>query len=698
MMNLLQRNVSAILTDHDRFALSTVKGNTTPMTFLIFTCSYVLASALMILPLLCFNTTKGTLKRRNSNLAEETQGLELDDMRTRNRESMTNTARTDGSSARDLFGRGVQQRDSVLQNQDVDATVQNEGIHGDTSSAQNTIPPPLLMDESLHNYSLELSAPMAHFSPGALSKSNNNNNNNNNYYAFAQVPAAEQHSAVSAATTTRIHSGRKRNLRWVMEDVRTSARILFPTQLESVRIKGRAQSIRRSVASERQSAASEEGGSAASRGASWTLPPGKAPLSQHSRSMMSDAATSVLDEEVVAGEAAYYRNRYMQRSRKSRQRSTRSLTTASEQQSVLQPLEADALSPDDAADASDPGREAPVQFYNEESPALPFAWLESNKGPMGFLAPLFELVEPEFETQRILRLAFPIVALGIADPIQRLVLISILSYFVGVEAMIAFVLTILLLRLTTEEVSAAIVDTEATMIHNAMAHGGEAAFYLTGQYMQLALIMQIFFLGPILLMWVFCMDRVVAWLASGAVADIAVLAGQYARIIVVDYIIRGCTKTLILPFRLKGQDYAARNTEIVGTILTILAIVVVVKVDVNFRGQPTLVVVGIVQVIGTATKAIVKIAFVFMKGWFTPFKLGFFGELTLKVSKTYEELVGSLCTRLSSVVRPVGDLAVRYTVYLQSFFAAQDSHQCGVFFVTALPLFLGSLLELREVS
>jgi Na+-driven multidrug efflux pump len=174
------------------------------------------------------------------------------------------------------------------------------------------------------------------------------------------------------------------------------------------------------------------------------------------------------------------------------------------------------------------------------------------------------------------------------------------------------------------------------MIQMAMIEGGDSAFYLTGQYIQLALIMQILIGVPIFVTWVFVMEFVVGWLLSYSSPNIAELAARYAKVVVIDYLIRACGRTFMIPYLMDGPAPFDRIIEVVGNILTILAIIVVLKVEQGMEERTTLVTVAWIQVVSSIAKTTTKVAFVILKRWFYPYQDGFFGSFTLLVSRPLE--------------------------------------------------------------
>lgn len=397
----------------------------------------------------------------------------------------------------------------------------------------------------------------------------------------------------------------------------------------------RAQAVRRFVHAERQQAGSaiDEAGSGTtrSRDPSWLMSqrPGRRPSLSQTSSRMSDAAGFVLTGEVVDGESDFYRQRFYERARKSRRR--RSVSSAASDFSLMPPLNPEALAPEDAADANDPGRAN--AFHYQDAPPPPRATFSDTGFCLSRCGGFLDCVEPDSEMRRILRIAVPSVAGAVADKVLRLVLIGIISYYINTQSMVAFVLVTIFLRLTVDAVSGSVTDTEVTNIQTAMAGGGEDAFYKSGQIIQLALIVQILLSVPLLVGWVFGIKSLVNWLLSGVKGspEVVDLAFEYMQVIVLDYFFRVVGKTFLVPFHMNGRAPFETIIDVVGAVLTMIAIGVVAGTGANVGDRPTLVSVAWIQVINSVVKFICKVAYVCLKGWFQPYRDGFFGRLTLLV-------------------------------------------------------------------
>ena len=431
-------------------------------------------------------------------------------------------------------------------------------------------------------------------------------------------------------------------------------------------------SVQRLVQQERhaQEASQHEGSSHASqsRGSSWNSRGTGMSYGAGRGGRASEVANEMLESQAIEGEAEFYRQRYIERSAAQSQQQRQAqeaqnsvgssfarrylmsskrtsgapsvVSRTSSGRSRMPRLSPDVVSPDDAADAFDTGVSLSPE-RNENDQPTPQA---------GCCGNLLELAEPDQEARRILGLAAPSTLGAVAEPCFRLGMVAIISHFIDVDSMIAFVLVILFVRITTEELSGAITDAESSMLHQALSMGGDDGFLAAGQQMQLAVVMQLLTAIPILLGWALAMKPLVSWLIPEN-DHVSELASQYTQIIVVDYGLQAASRAFLLVFHLTGQGQFELYVDMCGTAVTIVCIALAA----SLADEPSLNDIALIQLAIGVSKIVAKIVFVTRRGLLQPYRVGFFGRLSLL-----------------------------------------DRQAVWSFMMTMLPLLMGSLVELRE--
>jgi hypothetical protein len=379
------------------------------------------------------------------------------------------------------------------------------------------------------------------------------------------------------------------------------------------------------------------GGSRFSR-SSWGVDGQVIPLKK-SRAI-SGAAGTYLDDEAIDGEFEFYRKRYLEQHHqvqkaRQHQKTTRtpsiSGNSISEIGSMMPPLSSSVLAPQDAADANDPGRIPNPMKYRTTTISASGEYVNAPGDSLSSylstaVSHLIDLAEQNYESQRIVSLAIVPTISAMAEPLFRMVLVAIISNYIDTDSMVAYVLVILFIRITTMEISGAIADAESNMLQDAfILHGsGDIGFFHAGQTMQLAIFFQLMIGLPVLLMWCFTMDDVVLWLVDDS--RIAEIASTYSGVIIIDYLVRSASRSFMLPFHLLGHGQFEKYVDIIATVLTVVAIAIVAT-----SNDLSLTAIGWIQVIIGVAKFSTKVAYVVLRGWFAPYRDGLLKSWACKV-------------------------------------------------------------------
>jgi hypothetical protein len=358
-------------------------------------------------------------------------------------------------------------------------------------------------------------------------------------------------------------------------------------------------------------------------------------VGEASKKGMSDIATSVLEEQIRM-DGTVFLNQAAIINMQSRQRFLRSSRggsfSAASAPSIMSSI-VDDITPNDAADADDPGR---GNVFQAPDPVV----VHKDPIKMGCISSLIEnvveLVEPDPEMKRVIRLAFPLTLGAISEPLFRTTTVAFIANYVGSESMIAYVLVVLFVRLTSEELSGAIIDALSSFLQTAFYSGEGDSTYLAGQYVQLAVLLQLVLGIPLLIVWAFVMEDAVEWLVQSS--EIATIAGGYTRIIVFNYLALAVSRTYTVIFHICGHEHFESFIDFGASALTMVAVACVVglvdEVDLNA--------VAYAQLMIGVTASLAKIAYPVLRGWVKPFRKGMVENLALFQVRPCVEL----CCRL----------------------------------------------------
>ena len=350
--------------------------------------------------------------------------------------------------------------------------------------------------------------------------------------------------------------------------------------------------------------------------------PKMTPSRGHSLRNMSDVASTVLDEQSNDGRTLFFgRSASLNRSR-FRLRRRGSFSSASElSHTSRMPSIVDDISPNDAADADDPGIGNIFQGVDTTGDKDGFGVR------LGCLTSTFEnllaLAEPEAEIIRVWRLSVPLTLGAMSDPFFRLIMMAFISNFLGTESMIAYLLVNLFVRLTSEQLSGAIIDALSSFVEAVLHSADGEGSFLAGQYVQHAVLLQLLLGVPLLAVWGMLMGDVVEWLVqSSAIAEIA---ENYTRMVVFGYLAQALGRTVTVVFHICGYERFESIIDFSACAMTMVAVACIV----SLVEDASLVMVGYVQLLTGIAAAMAKISYPALRGWMRPFWKGMAQNIAL---------------------------------------------------------------------
>jgi len=365
--------------------------------------------------------------------------------------------------------------------------------------------------------------------------------------------------------------------------------------------------------------------------------------------MMSDVASSILTDDLEGppignnGTAhrvvLHYHQQYHRRTpgRQSFHSSTGSSLTSSDHiMSVVRDAD---IGPNDAADAGDPGRVNSLQYVEQlerEQQLQQQEIISVCCGPAAIWKPaticaaidaLIALAEPDIELQRIIAIGIPLTLGAMSTTFFHLIISVSISNFISIEAMVAYVITHLLLGLTRELVGS-ISDAQSTLCSHALSMGD---WRLAGQYAQIAILFIILVNIPLIFLWGKFMEPVVYWMVGKA--DIAQLAKEYTNVVLLwQLVLQGISRALTVLFHLTGHEAYETQCALAEGIIQLVCVTCIAAIK---KEEATLAVVGGVQFMIAIAAFVAKIVNAFLRRWLRIFTIGMCHTCALRASTKF---------------------------------------------------------------
>ena len=148
------------------------------------------------------------------------------------------------------------------------------------------------------------------------------------------------------------------------------------------------------------------------------------------------------------------------------------------------------------------------------------------------------------------------------------------------------------MRLTSEELSSAIIDALSAFVQASVGKtfvDANKSYYMAGQYIQLAFLLQVLLNVPLLVSWVFFMEPFIMWLVADR--TIAMYAKEYAAIVVFGYMMQALSRTITVVFHIGGNEHFESIIDLVAAVVQVVSIACVL----TFAHEASLNTVGGIQ-------------------------------------------------------------------------------------------------------
>ena len=231
-----------------------------------------------------------------------------------------------------------------------------------------------------------------------------------------------------------------------------------------------------------------------------------------------------------------------------------------------------------------------------------------------------EIIQYDQETNRILILGIPFVVSAVAVALFDAVTLALVSKYLGVEALSAFIVTNVLLGLTDTFIKG-VADALNTVCSHAI---GADNNFLAGQYTQIALMIYVIGSVPLCVCWWFLMDDAIR--LFGMNERVVEIGAQYTKVVMFDYMAVGMFDTFTALLDVSGYALPATIMDLVAASLDLLSVWLLLM----FVEGMDLFWVGMAQMVSSVVIYAVFVCFVVCKGWIDPFKSGLVHSFGLK--------------------------------------------------------------------
>lgn len=238
----------------------------------------------------------------------------------------------------------------------------------------------------------------------------------------------------------------------------------------------------------------------------------------------------------------------------------------------------------------------------------------------GRCASMLAIVKCDRETNRLVALGGPFTVAAVSEAFFDAITLAIVSNYLGVDALSAFVIVNLLIGITDKFVKG-VADALNTVCSHAI---GAENYSLAGQYVQIAMVLYILCSVPIVACWWFLMDDCMR--LFGMDAHVVAMGADYAKVLIFDYVAVGLFDAFTALLDVSGYALHATVFDVLaGTIDVVSVWLLLMYVD-----EMNLFWVGVTQLGTSVVLYLICGTFAVYRGWLDPFWSGMTKTFALK--------------------------------------------------------------------
>ena len=238
----------------------------------------------------------------------------------------------------------------------------------------------------------------------------------------------------------------------------------------------------------------------------------------------------------------------------------------------------------------------------------------------GRCASMLAIVKCDRETNRLMVLVGPFTVDAVSGAFFGAVTLAIVSHYLGVDALSAFVIVNLLIGMTDTFVGG-VADSLNTVCSHAI---GAENYSLAGQYVQIAMVLYILCSVPIVACWWFLMDDCIR--LFGMDAHVVAMGADYAKVVIFDYVAGGLFDEFIALLDVSGYALPATMFDVLGGAIDMMSVWLLLM----YVEEMNLFWVGVAQLGTSVVLYIIFGTFAVYKGWLDPFWSGMTKTFALK--------------------------------------------------------------------
>lgn len=283
--------------------------------------------------------------------------------------------------------------------------------------------------------------------------------------------------------------------------------------------------------------------------------------------------------------------------------------------SIMAKLDHDAVSIHDAVDTPSPTNHYKVdQTFAEKKSRSICSRIGAN---FDFL---LEITEWDYESKRICKLGLPFLAQSLMMGFTEAIRVAFIGRLLGTQALSVYIVVDLMVGVTTQ-VMRGFQDALITMCSQSLGVGNKV---LTGQYVQITVVLYMLMYIPLFTFWYFFIERTIIWFGLSQTA--AEIGHDFSVLYILAELLKGLDESIHALLDCIGCE----NYSTFFTICKELAVTLGTFI-IGQRQSATIQQIGYVYVAVNGAGLVLNVVIVLWNGWLDPYLEGIIGSFALKV-------------------------------------------------------------------
>lgn len=321
-----------------------------------------------------------------------------------------------------------------------------------------------------------------------------------------------------------------------------------------------------------------------------------------------------------------------------------------EQRSVLEPLDFDAVSLDDAVSAVELAftRVKPMIQTKDDQEGEGFVDEDG-----GFWNTILDLVTWDFESKRLCKLAVPFATEALCEGVLETLTVAVIGKVLGTREVAAYVIVTSMVDISSSFFGG-FIEALATLGAQALGHH---KYKLVGQYVQLSVILYTMCSVPLIIVWWVYMKDILFWM--GLDEFTCQIGHDYTKVYLFAELVEGIDEAVHELLDIQGLESYSTLIGVSHGVVAFLDVLLLVLV-----AKPELWVLGLMDLLVAIIFFGINVTVISWNGWFSKYREGLVGSCALYNKQALRQMLSTASSLAFGYLLTDGEVSISKCLYL----------------------------------